>query len=113
MKKKPLPSLMSLNENGNESAKKKKISWKEIKEKNLCIKCLQLGYKKKDYSECLTPKDGCFLLLEEGTSCTRALCSLQIATKQQSQFWCFKFILGDLIRPMGLILYPAIFNKKE
>ena len=62
-KKKLLPLSMSLNENGNESVKEKKISWKEIKRKNLYIKCLQPDYKKKDCSECSTPKDGCFLLL--------------------------------------------------
>ena len=39
-KKKPLSFSMSSNENGNKSVKEKKISWKEIKEKNLCIKCL-------------------------------------------------------------------------
>ena len=67
-KKKLPPSLMSLNENGNKSVKEKKISWKEIKEKNLYIKCLQLGHKKKDCPECSTPKDGCFLLPEEEVS---------------------------------------------
>ena len=48
--------------------KEKKISWKEIKGKNLCIKCLQPGHKKKDCSKCSTLKDGCFLLPEEGAS---------------------------------------------
>ena len=67
-KKNLLPPSMSFNGDGKESAKEKKISWKEIKEKNLCIKCLQLGHKKKDCLKHSTPRDGCFLLPEERAS---------------------------------------------
>ena len=62
-----------------------KISWKEIKEKNLCIKCLQPDHKKKNYSEHLTPKDGCFLLLEERVSAD-ASASSSIEDKMYRQF---------------------------
>ena len=85
-KKKPLPSSTSSNENGNESIKEKKISWKEIKGKNLCIKCLQPGHKKKDCSECLTPKDGCFLLPEEGASADASASSSMKEDKMYKQF---------------------------
>ena len=95
-KKKLLPSLMSLNENGNESVKEKKISWKEIKEKNLCIKCLQPGYKKKDCPECSTPKDGCFLLLEERASADASALSSMKEDKMYKQF------LRDVNSPLSV-----------
>ena len=85
-KKKPLPSSMSSNENGNESAKEKKISWKEIKGKNLCIKCLQPDHKKKDCLEHSTPKDGCFLLPEEGASADASASSSMEEDKMYKQF---------------------------
>ena len=95
-KKKPPPSLMSSNENENKSAKEKKISWKEIKEKNLCIKCLQLGHKKKDCSERSTPKDGCFLLLEEGASADASASSSMEEDKMYQQF------LRDVNSPLSV-----------
>ena len=95
-KKKLLPSSTSLNENGNESAKEKNISWKEIKGKNLCIKCLQSGYKKKDCSECSTPKDGCFLLPEEGASADASASSSMKEDKMYRQF------LRDVNSPLSI-----------
>ena len=95
-KKKPLPSSTSSNKNGNESVKEKKISWKEIKEKNLCIKCLQPGHKKKDCSEHSTPKDGCFLLSEEGASADASALSLIEEDKMYKQF------LRDVNSPLSV-----------
>ena len=95
-KKKPLPSSTSLNKNRNKSVKEKKISWKEIKEKNLCIKCLQPGHKKKDYSEHSTPKDGCFLLLKEGTSVYASASSSMEEDKMYKQF------LRDVNSPLSV-----------
>ena len=91
-----LPSSTSLNENGNESVKEKKISWKEIKGKNLCIKYLQPGHKKKDCPEHLIPKDGCFLLLEEGTSADASASSSMKEDKMYKQF------LRDVNSPLSV-----------
>ena len=52
----------------------------------MCIKCLQPGYKKKDCSECSTPKDGCFLLLEEGASADASASSSMKEDKMYKQF---------------------------
>ena len=87
---------MSSNKNGNKSVKEKKISWKEIKGKNLCIKCLQFDHKKKDCSECLTSKDGCFLLLEEGTSADASALSSMEEDKIYKQF------LRDVNSPLSM-----------
>ena len=87
---------MSLNENGNKSAKEKKISWKEIKEKNLCIKCLQPGHKKKDCPECSTPKDGCFLLPEERASADASASSSMEEDNMYKQF------LRDVNSPLSV-----------
>ena len=95
-KKKPLPLLMSLNKNGNKSAKEKKISWKEIKEKNLCIKCLQSDYKKKNCPKCSTPKDGCFLLPKERASADASASSLMEEDKMYKQF------LRDVNSPLSV-----------
>ena len=95
-KKKLPPSSTSSNENGNESAKEKKISWKEIKEKNLCIKCLQPGHKKKDCPERSTPKDGCFLLPEEGASADASASSSMEEDKMYKQF------LRDVNSPLSV-----------
>ena len=91
-----MPSLTSSNENGNESAKEKKISWKEIKGKNLCIKCLQPGHKKKDCPERSTPKDGCFLLPEEGASADASASSSMKEDKMYKQF------LRDVNSPLSV-----------